>query len=53
MGILGVLVNKSLNIISFPPISPDFGRNKNLRFWGNREEWAFPLTDSFPSHLNS
>ena len=31
-GILGVLVKKSLNIISFPLISPNFGRNENLRF---------------------
>ena len=31
-GILGVLVKKSLNLISFPPISPNFGRNENLRF---------------------
>ena len=31
-GVLGVLVKKSLNIISFPPISPNFGGNENLRF---------------------
>ena len=31
-GILGVLVKKSLNLILFPPISPNFGENKNLRF---------------------
>ena len=52
-GILGVLVKKSLNIISFPPIPLNFGGNENLRFLGNREEWVFPLTHSIPSHLNS
>ena len=31
-GILGVLVKKSLNLISFPPIPPNFEGNKNLRF---------------------
>ena len=31
-GILGVLVKKSLNLISFPSIPPNFGRNENLRF---------------------
>ena len=31
-GILGVLVKKSLNLISFPPIPPNFGGNENLRF---------------------
>ena len=31
-GVLGVLVKKSLNIISFPPIPPNFGGNENLRF---------------------
>ena len=30
--ILGVLVKKSLNQISFPPIPPNFGGNENLRF---------------------
>ena len=30
--ILGVLVKKSLNLISFPPIPPNFGGNENLRF---------------------
>ena len=32
MGILEVLVKKSLNLISFPPIPPNFGGNENLRF---------------------
>ena len=31
-GILRVLVKKSLNLIPFPPIPPNFGGNKNLRF---------------------
>ena len=34
-GILGVLVKKSLNLISFPSIPPNFGGgggNENLRF---------------------
>ena len=31
-GILGVLVKKSLNLNSFPLISPNFGGNENLRF---------------------
>ena len=31
-GILGVLVKKLLNLISFPPIPPNFGGNENLRF---------------------
>ena len=31
-GILGVLVKKSLNLILFSPIPPDFGGNENLRF---------------------
>ena len=31
-GILGVLVKKSLNLISFPLIPPNFERNENLRF---------------------
>ena len=31
-GILGVLVKKSLNLIPFPPIPPNFGINENLRF---------------------
>ena len=31
-GILGVLVKKSLNLISFPPIPSNLGRNENLRF---------------------
>ena len=30
--ILGVSVKKSLNLISFPPIPPNFKRNENLRF---------------------
>ena len=33
-GILEVLVKKSLNLISFPPIPPNFRGNENLRFWG-------------------
>ena len=36
--ILRVLVKKSLNLILFPLISPNFRGNKNLRFSGNREE---------------
>ena len=32
MGILRVLVKKSLNLISFPPIPPNFRGNENLRF---------------------
>ena len=32
MGILGVLVKSSLNLIQFPPIPPNFGGNENLRF---------------------
>ena len=31
-GIFGVLVKKSLNLITFPLISLKFGRNENLRF---------------------
>ena len=31
-GILGVLVKKSLNLISFRPIPPNFEGNENLRF---------------------
>ena len=31
-GILGVLVKKLSNLISFPPIPPNFERNENLRF---------------------
>ena len=31
-GILGVLVKKSLNLIPFLPIPPNFGGNENLRF---------------------
>ena len=31
-GILGVLVKKLLNLISFPPISLNFRGNENLRF---------------------
>ena len=31
-GILGVLVKKSLNLISFPPIPSNFEGNENLRF---------------------
>ena len=31
-GILGVLVKNSLNLISFPPISLNFGGNENLKF---------------------
>ena len=43
-GILGVLVKKSLNLISFPPMPPNLGGNENLRFQENREEWMFPPT---------
>ena len=32
MGILGILVKKSLNLISFPSIPLNFGGNENLRF---------------------
>ena len=32
-GILGVLVKKSLNLISFPLIRPNFWENENLRFF--------------------
>ena len=31
-GILEVLVKKLLNLIQFPPIPPNFGRNENLKF---------------------
>ena len=31
-GLLGVLVKKLLNLISFPSISPNFEGNENLRF---------------------
>ena len=31
-GYFGSLVKKSLNLISFPPIPPNFGGNENLRF---------------------
>ena len=31
-GILGVLVKKLLNLISFPLIPPNFEGNENLRF---------------------
>ena len=31
-GIFGVLVKKSLNLISFPPISLNFEGNENLKF---------------------
>ena len=31
-GILGVLVKNLLNLISFPPIPPNFGGNENLKF---------------------
>jgi hypothetical protein len=37
-GILGRLVKKSLNLNSFIPIPPNFGRNENLGFGGNKEE---------------
>ena len=30
--ILGVLIKKSLNLISFPSIPPNFKENENLRF---------------------
>ena len=30
--ILGVLIKNSLNLIPFPPIPPNFGRNENLKF---------------------
>ena len=30
-GILRILVKKLLNLISFPPISPNFGGTENLR----------------------
>ena len=31
-GILGILIKFSLNLNPFPPIPPNFGGNKNLRF---------------------
>ena len=31
-GILGILVKNSLNLISFPPIPSNFGKNENFRF---------------------
>ena len=31
-GILGVLVKKSLNLVSFLPTPPNFEGNENLRF---------------------
>ena len=31
-GVLRVLVKKLLNLISFPPIPPNFWGNENLRF---------------------
>jgi len=34
MGISGVLVKISLNLIIFPPILPNFGNNENMRFEG-------------------
>ena len=37
-GILGVLVKKSLNLISFSPMPSNLGGNENLRFQENREE---------------
>ena len=30
--ILGILVKNSLNLISFPPIPSNFGKNENFRF---------------------
>ena len=38
MGILGVLVKNSLNLISFPLISLNFRGKENFKFKGNREE---------------
>ena len=52
MGILRVLVKNSLNLIQFPPISPNFEGNENLIFEGNREKCVFSPTHSIPSHLN-
>ena len=45
-GVFGDLVKISLNLISFLPISPNFGGIENLRFWGNREAWVL----SYPFH---
>ena len=36
--ILGILTKISLNLNQFPLIPPNFEGNKNLRFWGKREE---------------
>ena len=52
-GILGVLVKKSLNLIQFLLIPPNFGGNESLKFKGNREEWVFLPTHFIHSHLNS
>ena len=43
-GILEVLVKKSLNLIPFPPISPNFG---GMKIWGfkgiERNEYSLPF----------
>ena len=52
-GILGILTKISLNLNPFPPIPLNFEGNKNLRFWGKMEEWAFPPNHFISSHLNS
>ena len=48
MGILGVLVKKLLNLISFPPIPPNLG---GMKIWGikgiERNEYSL-LPISFP-----
>ena len=33
-GILGVLVKKSLNLISFPPTPPNFEGGGGMKIWG-------------------
>ena len=52
-GILGVLVKQLLNLISFPLIPSNFGKNENLRFLGHRKEWVFSPTDFIHFHLGS
>ena len=51
--IFGVSKKISLNLISFIPIPSNFWKNENVRFWGNREELAFPPSHFIPFHLNS
>ena len=37
MGILGILVKKSLNLIPFPSIPPNFGGRGGMKIWGFKE----------------